>query len=496
MSLIYNICFLIGMNKKVKQYVVSNYFKSINSGNVFINLVCLLFIIAAIIICMYFLYRAISNALYMYRLKTDFYKLQDMGINVKNYNILYLEELEKKYIMNRKKIFKRPNSEFKNKNVIGLTTDKYIVVDFDTKKGTKSADFLIDKMPKDTVYEKTPNGYHYYFENDTGKPVYTYVQVSINKVKYSLDILGLDAIITMSPSVVDGKKYYWINSIFTHTPAKLSENTWILDLIKDETPFFKRFDSINVSLKIKNAFIIVDNINIENNIRFAFGVIKEYSVKMKLLNGVIYVYDDNYYFLTRGSFSKYKNKKYMIEKLKNVITKISPSCIIDLSIITSNYFKPEHIFHITSCVIDNDFKNYKYNTEFPNYLECNYIYKKTKYLIRDTITINNYNNNIMNSSSNTNNSNTNNSNNNKLNNLILSNTPNTSQANNLNKILTGPESIYITFLLSNYFSIPCVTLGVTYNEQSDLSDLSDLSDSKKQLKHISDKIINTMFSIF
>jgi hypothetical protein len=432
----------------------------------------------------------------MYRLKTDFYKLQDMGINVKNYNILYLEELEKKYIMNRKKIFKRPNSEFKNKNVIGLTTDKYIVVDFDTKKGTKSADFLIDKMPKDTVYEKTPNGYHYYFENDTGKPVYTYVQVSINKVKYSLDILGLDAIITMSPSVVDGKKYYWINSIFTHTPAKLSENTWILDLIKDETPFFKRFDSINVSLKIKNAFIIVDNINIENNIRFAFGVIKEYSVKMKLLNGVIYVYDDNYYFLTRGSFSKYKNKKYMIEKLKNVITKISPSCIIDLSIITSNYFKPEHIFHITSCVIDNDFKNYKYNTEFPNYLECNYIYKKTKYLIRDTITINNYNNNIMNSSSNTNNSNTNNSNNNKLNNLILSNTPNTSQANNLNKILTGPESIYITFLLSNYFSIPCVTLGVTYNEQSDLSDLSDLSDSKKQLKHISDKIINTMFSIF
>ena len=52
MSLIYNICFLIGMNKKVKQYVVTNYFKSFNSDNVFIHLVCLLFILAALIICL------------------------------------------------------------------------------------------------------------------------------------------------------------------------------------------------------------------------------------------------------------------------------------------------------------------------------------------------------------------------------------------------------------------------------------------------------------
>ena len=483
MSLIYNIFFLIGMNKKVKQYVVSNYFKSFNSGNVFINLVCLLFILAAIIICFYFLYRALSNALYIYKLKIDFYKLRDMGLGVKNYNILYSKELEKKYIMNRKKIFKNPNAEFKNKNVIGLTTDKYIVVDFDTKKGAESADFLIEKMPKDTVLEKTPNGYHYYFENDTGNPIHTYVQISINKVKYSLDILGFDAIITMSPSVVDGKNYYWINSIFTHTPAKLSENPWILDLIKDETPFFKRFDSINLSLKIKNAFIIVDNINIENNIRFAFGVLKEYHVKIKLLNGVIYAYDDNYYFLTRGSFNKYKNKKSMIEKVKKVISELKPSCIVDLSIIYSNYLNTENIFQISSAVIHNDFKNYKYNAEFPNYIEGTTMYRKTKYLVNDTITINNnYNNN--------------NKNNKNLNDLVMSNTSNTSQANNVNKILTGSESIYITFLLSNYFSIPCTVLCITYSEKSDLSDLSDLSNSNKQLKKVSEKIVNTMFSIF
>ena len=470
MSLIYNICFLIGMNKKVKQYVVSNYFKSFNSDNVFINMVCLLFIIAAIIICMYFLYRAISNALYMYRLKTDFYKLQDMGINVKNYNVLYYKEIKKKYIMNKKKIFKKLNTEFKNKNAIGMITDKYVVLDFDTKDRLKNADFLIDKIPKDTVYEKTPNGYHYYFENDTGNPIHTYVQLKINNVKYSVDVLGFDNMIITSPTNINGKNYYWINSIFTHTPAKLSENTWILDLIKYETPFFKRFDTINMSLKVKNAFIIVDNINIENSIRFVFGTMKEYSVKMKLLNGVIYVYDDNYYFLTRDSFSKYKNKKSMIEKLKNVIDKIKPSCIIDLSIISSNYFKSEHIFHMTSCVIHNDFKNYKYNSEFPNYIECTDIYKKTKYLIQDTITINNSNT--------------------KLNNLISRTTSNTSQANNADKILTGQESIYITFLLSNYFSIPCATLGVTYDESN------ESEESSKLLNQASNKIINTMFSLF
>ena len=470
MSLIYNICFLIGMNKKVKQYVVSNYFKSFNSDNVFINMVCLLFIIAAIIICMYFLYRAISNALYMYRLKTDFYKLQDMGINVKNYNVLYYKEIKKKYIMNKKKIFKKLNTEFKNKNAIGMITDKYVVLDFDKKDRLKNADFLIDKIPKDTVYEKTPNGYHYYFENDTGNPIHTYVQLKINNVKYSVDVLGFDNMIITSPTNINGKNYYWINSIFTHTPAKLSENTWILDLIKYETPFFKRFDTINMSLKVKNAFIIVDNINIENSIRFVFGTMKEYSVKMKLLNGVIYVYDDNYYFLTRDSFSKYKNKKSMIEKLKNVIDKIKPSCIIDLSIISSNYFKSEHIFHMTSCVIHNDFKNYKYNSEFPNYIECTDIYKKTKYLIDDTITINNSNT--------------------KLNNLMSRTTSNTSQANNADKILTGPESIYITFLLSNYFSIPCVTLGVTYDESR------GSEESTKSLNKVSEKLINTMFSLF
>ena len=477
MSLIYNIFFLIGMNKKVKLHVKNNYFKSFNSDNIFIRLVCLLFILAALIICLYLLYRAISNALYMYRLKTDFYKLRDMGINVKNYNILYFEEFKKKHIMNFSKLKNSKHTEFKNKNGIGMITDKYVVLDFDTKKGIENADFLIEKIPKDTVCEKTPNGYHYYFENDTGKPVYTYIQLVINDIKYSIDVLGVDNLVITSPTNVNGKDYYWINSIYTHKAAKLSENTWILDFIENgkNKPFHRKFNNINLSLNIKNAFIVIDDLNIENNIRFTLGMMLEYSRKIKLLNGVIYVYDDNFYFLTRGSFSKYKNKKTLIEKLKNIITELKPSCIVDLSIIYSNYLKSENIFQITSAVIHNDFKNYKNDREFPNYIETTNIYKKTKYLIKDTITITNYDTT-------------------KATAITKETTTdaiqNTFRKNNVNKILTGNESIYIAILLSNYFNILCITLGVI-SSHSD-----DPEESSKSLNQASHKMINTIFSLF
>lgn len=472
MSLIYNIFLLIGMNKKVKQYVVSNYFKSFNSDNVFIRLVCLLFILAAIIICLYLLYRAASNALYMYRLKTDFYKLQDIGLDVKNYNVLYSKELEKKYIMNTKKILKKPKGDFKNKNAVGFISDKYIVVDIDYKDyDIGNPDFLIEKIPKDTVSEKTPNGYHYYFENDTGNPIHTYVQITIDKVKYSLDIMGFDALITMSPSRVNGKDYYWINSIFTHTPAKLSENLWILDLIKDEKPFFKRFNEMTID--IKNALLIVNNIYVQDKF-IIYLKTNEYSKKFKYLNGTVYNYNDNYYFLTDNSFSKYKNKKSLVEKLKNIITELKPSCIIDLSIIYSNYLKDDSIVQLKSSVINNDFKNYKNDREFSNYIETNSLYKKTKYLIEDTITINDYD--------------------------IKTLTDNLQKqdhayVNKNNKILFGSESIYITILLSNYFNIPSLCFSAVCNINSFVKTDEKLVIGKKDGK-LSNNIITSFLSLF
>ena len=442
------------MSKKIK-------INTINSlTNIFFKIFYVVCIVILCILILYGIYIGVKKLTYLYRLKRDFNTLKNMGINVKNYNLLYIEENKKKHIMNKIKIKNNKNNNiFKNKNSIGFIPDKYIILDIDTKDDIESADFLIDKVPKDTVSEKTPNGYHFYFENDTGKPIYTYVQLVINNIKYSVDILGIDSLVTMSPTCINGKDYYWINSIFTHKPAKLSDNTWIIDLIKNNKPFNRKFDGVNLSLNIKNAFIMVDDINIESQFRFLFGNTKEYSRKIKFLNGVIYVYDNNYYFLTRSCFSKYKNKNFLFNKLKNIIQELSPSYIIDLNIVYSNYLKPESVIQLSSALIDNDYKNYKRNDIFVDYIKSANIEKKTKYLIRDTITINDTKNIHVQ----------------KLINNILN------QSHNYNKIFIGSESIYLTMMLSNYFNIPCLCLGIVSNNSH---------------IEVTQKIVNTFFSLF
>ena len=429
--------------------------------NIFFKIFYVLCIVILCILILYGIYIGVKKITYLYRLKRDFNALKNMGINVKNYNLLYIEENKKKHIMNQLKIKSKnnTNNSFKNKNAIGFIPDKYVILDIDTKDDIESADFLIDKVPKDTVSEKTPNGYHFYFENDTGKPIHTYVQLVINKVKYSVDILGIDSLVTMSPTCINGKDYYWINSIFTHKPAKLSDNTWITDLIKNNKPFNRKFDGVSLSLNIKNAFIIIDNLNIESQFRFLFGILKEYSKKIKFLNGVIYVYDDNYYFLTKSCFSKYKNKNFLFNKLKNIIQELSPSYIVDLNMVYSNYLKSESIIQLSSALIDNDYKNYKNNHIFVDYIKSANVEKKTKYLIQDTITINDTKNIHVQ----------------KVIDNILH------QPHNYNKFLIGSESIYLTMMLSNYFNIPCLCLGIVSNN-------SRVEETQK--------IVNTFFSLF
>ena len=414
-------------------------------NNVVLKILSILFITALSIVILYGLYIGIRKVIYMQRLKHDFYKLQEMGINVKNYNIKYCKYLKKKYIPKRFNIVtEKKQGEFMNKKMIGFMPDKHIVLDFDINDSIESGNFLIDKIPKDTACEKTPNGYHYYFENDTGNPIYSYVQLNINGEDYSVDILGVDSIVNMSPSCIGDKCYYWINSIFTHKPAKLSENMWILDLIKNNKPFIRKFDGFDYNINIKNAFIIIDNLHIENQFRLFFIYTKSYSKAIKLLNGIVYKYDDNYYFMTRNSFNKYKNKKKMLYELSETIGKLSPSCIVDLSIIYSSYLKPWNSFHIKSCAINDDFKNYKNDNFFPDYIEINNIYKKTNYLIHDTITITNYDSTNFK---------------NEIYDIVKN--------DKTNKILIGSESIYITILLSNYFNIPCLCLTTTYNDNID-----------------------------
>jgi hypothetical protein len=438
-------------------------------NNVVLKILSILFLTALSIIILYALYHGIRKVTYMYRLKHDFYKLKDIGVEIQNFNIVYCEELKRKWTKNPIKVKNKKKTEFKNKNSIGMISDKYVVLDFDTKDHLPQANFILDMIPKDTAYEKTPNGYHYYFENDTGKIVKTRIQVTINGIKYALDVLGNDSLVYMSPTCINGKDYYWINSIFTHKPAKLSENMWIFDIIKDTKPFYRMFDSIDVKLNITNALIIVNSIYIESQVRFVLGNNKQHSKKIKYLNGYIYVYDDNYYFLTNSSFNKIKNKTYLLNKMRELVVQINPSCIIDLSIINSNYYKPNSVLQISSAVVDNSYKNYKNITRINNYVEINKtLINKTKYLIQDTITITN---------------------------LVITTNPSISnqQLSISNKhsnprVLIGNESIYISLLLSSEFNIPNTTLGII--EEKDTDNL------RSTLITTSDKIFNSFMTSF
>jgi hypothetical protein len=467
------------MKKKIKNSIVINFLKLFPYKNKIIKSIVILLTLAVIIIILYLLYRGISNAWYIHKLKTDFYKLQDMGLNVKNYNIKYCKYLKKKYIPKRFNLVnQQKSSEFLNKKMIGFIPDKYIVLDIDTKDGVESADFLIDKIPKDTASEKTPNGYHYYFENDTGHDIYSYVQLDICGENYSVDILGVDSLVTMTPSCIEGKSYYWINSIFTHKCAKLSENMWIVDLIKSNKPFVRKLDGLDFNINTKNVFIVIDNLHIENYFRFIFERTKVYTKKIKLLNGFIYVYDGNYYFMTKNSFNTYKNKKKILYKMTEIISKLNISCIIDLSIIYSNYLPKEKVFHINSCIISNDFKNYKYDNFFPDYVKINNIYKKSNYLINDTITIVNYDSTNLQ---------------NEVYDIIKNNTT--------DKLVIGSESIYIISLLSNYLNIPCLCIATTYNDSIDnihniINSVSKNNKLNKTQKENISKLVIHIMSIF
>jgi hypothetical protein len=429
-------------------------------NNVVLKILSILFLTALSIVILYALYHGIRKITYMYRLKHDFYKLKDMGVQIQNFNILYVEEVKRKWPSNPVKVRNKKNTEFKNKNAIGMISDKYIVLDFDTKDHLPQADFVLDMIPKDTACEKTPNGYHYYFENDTGKVINTRVQVTIDDVKYALDVLGNDSLVFMSPTCIGGKEYYWINSIFTHKPAKLSENIWILDLLKGTAPFYRKFENMDIKININNALIIVDNIFIESQIRFIYGIIKQHSKKMKYLNGYVYTYDNNYYFLTKSSFNKIKNKTYLLNKMRELVVKINPTCIVDLSVMGSNYYKPNSVLQVSSVIVDNSYKNYKSITRIDNYVEIDKsLTNKTKYLIQDTITI--------------------------INPFTKLTTPDETSKH---RILTGNESIYISLLLSAEFNIPNTTLGII--EEKDTNDIRSTSIAT------SDKIFNSFVTSF
>jgi hypothetical protein len=85
---------------------------------------------------------------------------------------------------------------------------------------------------------------------------------------------------------------------------------------------------------------------------------------------------------------------------------------------------------------------------------------------------------------------------------------NVTKNNKINKILIGPESIYVTILLSNYYNIPCICNALTYSPYSNDAYSNDAYsndaysitnnnyDINKISKEYTKKIMNNFISIF
>ena len=249
-------------------------------------------------------------------------------------------------------------------------------------------------MPQNTVIEKTPNGYHYYFENDLDIDIHNYVQILLNNKPSSIDILGKNNIVTMTPTKINNEKYYWLNSPYTHKFEKLSNYNWILNLIKDSKPFDIHFTNLSYTIKNKNSFIIIEDISIESEMFYILSNNVEKLPSIKFLNGIIYNYHNNYYFLTNNSFKKENNKKKLFYTLLNLLKKLNIQSIIDLSISYSNHFNKNNIIQINNCMLDNNFNHYNKNDceHFDKHLKSDHFLIKTNKLIHHNIKIINFNN--------------------------------------------------------------------------------------------------------
>ncbi len=372
-----------------------------------------------------------SYKAYLTNLKNEFHKLRDLGLDIRNYDIYQIKEIDKKHIIDVPNVRKNGEGDiFKNKNAIGILLHNHIVLDFDSKDTIiESYEIIRKQLPQDTVIEKTPHGYHYYFENDLNIDIFSYVQITINNKKYPIDILGKNNIVTMTPTRINNKEYYWLNSPYTHQFVKLSNCSWIINHT-DNKIYSKPYHKLN----IKNAFIIINNFSLETEIIYHVSEYTNTDMKLKFLNGTIYNFDNNYYFFTNDSFKKNTNKKYIYNKLFTILKQLNSSCIINLSVSCSNEFIRNSIIQINNCTLHKNFLDYKKDTDkkyFRDYIKTNYLLINTNKNIENNVTINELHD--------------------AKNDLLKE------------KNTYCDESVYLTILLSNKLQIPSACFSIIIN---------------------------------
>jgi len=169
------------------------------------------------------------------------------------------------YINNKKIIMSRPTREshnkFTNKNTLAAFLNNVVVIDIDSNEPIMIGNEPMQRrLPKTTVSAKTPHGYHYYFYNDTGSPIPSRVGLTLNNVKYPVDLLsGPNQLIFLPPTRIESACYRWINSPFTHRIEPISKHAHLLDLFAYTKELSITPETVNacVSHSIPNLLCIV-----------------------------------------------------------------------------------------------------------------------------------------------------------------------------------------------------------------------------------------------
>lgn len=346
--------------------------RNLIKGNViFLFLSIIIFIILVINNCY------IINLSYNF-FKLKFYKSDINLINV-NYSLIKIPDSNPKKIFNHSELFSKKSKLFVGKPVIGLITNNLIILDIDTRQ---KFDFL-NNLPRNTVISKTPRGYHYYFYNDTGKSINSYIHLKYNNVTYPIDLFSKDRFIILPPSKIGEFQYKWINSIFKYKIQNISNYLWILDLFSQTKPFLYNKNimfNLNNNISIKHgrySVVIWDQF-----VRKQFYKITEYRnfehyfYKKNICH--ILKYDSNFIIIMLTHPKDYRNYNILVNFFKNLYTKLNITQIIDLSTVGSSTNSIGTVIQLNNCIIEWEYP--------PIFLTNDYLFK-TKYLTNKEVII-------------------------------------------------------------------------------------------------------------
>ena len=294
------------------------------------------------------------NLLYNFlKLKILKPKLDIININCNIIKIKDNEKIKKNFSENE--IISKFSRNFTGKSIIGLITNKLIILDIDS---TENFSFL-NNLPNDTVITKTPRGYHYYFYNDTDLSINSYIHLNYYNKQYPIDLFSDQRFIILPPSKINNKDYNWVNNIFDYKIINISDYLWVLKLFSNTPPFLKKIK--------KNDDIYSGPMNIFNKNCRAI-VIWDYYSKSEFLSLINYLNFEDYYnnkelfqilkiknnfiFLMNTHPKDYNNYIFLIDLLKDTYKRLNVNQILDLSTIGANDKKIGTIYQIKNCIID------------------------------------------------------------------------------------------------------------------------------------------------